>query len=114
MEKVKNFFRKNGLVSFVMLFLVFFITTCNKNRKIKRITKENVKISTERDSILSLVPSSESVNLLKLKSEFEIYNKLNNEMSKLDRQTQMMDFQTQYIISPKEKLEIRIKELESK
>jgi hypothetical protein len=114
MEKVKNFFRKNGLVSFVMLFLVFFVTTCNKNRKIKRITKENVKISTERDSILSLVPSSESVNLLKLKSEFEIYNKLNNEMSKLDRQKQMMDFQTQYIISPKEKLEIRIKELESK
>jgi hypothetical protein len=114
MEKVKKFFNKNGLTSFVVLFLIFFVTTCNKNRKIKRMTKENVKISTERDSILSLVPSSESVNLLKLKSEFEIYNKLNNEMSKLDRQKQMMDFQTRFIISPKEKLETAIKELESK
>jgi hypothetical protein len=114
MEKLKKFFSKNGLVSFVVIFLVFFVTTCNKNRKIKRITKENVKISTERDSILNLVPLPEKLILLKLKSEFEIYNKLNNEMSKLDRQKQMMDFQTQYIISPKEKLEIRIKELENK
>jgi hypothetical protein len=116
MEKVKNFFNKNGLVSFVVLFLIFFVTTCNKNRKIKRITKENVKISLEKDSIVKLVPSLESVELLKLKSEKEIYVKLNNEilLKYKDRQSQITELQ-QTIITPSiYELSNRIKELESK
>ena len=40
MEKIKNFVSKNALMIVGLLLLVMFLQTCNKNGKIKRLTKQ--------------------------------------------------------------------------
>jgi hypothetical protein len=112
MEKIKNFFSKHGMVSVIVLILLMFMQTCSKNRKISRITKERNKLEIQNDSLSKLIPSQENLLILQYKAEFGVYNKLNNEMSKLNRQEQLKNFQTQFIIPPKEQLENKINELE--
>lgn len=112
MEKIKNFFSKHGMVSVIVLLLLMSMQTCSKNRKINRLTKEREKLEIKNDSLAKLIPSQGNLNILQYKAEFGVYNKLNNEMSKLNRQEQLMNFQNQFIIPPKELLENKISELE--
>lgn len=112
MEKIKNFFNKHGMVSVIVLVLLMSMQTCSKNRKITRLTKEREKFEVQNDSLGKLIPSQENLMILQYKAEFGVYNKLNNEMSKLNRQEQLMNFQNQFIIPPKEELENKINSLE--
>jgi hypothetical protein len=112
MEKIKNFFSKHGMVSVIVLILIMSMQTCSKNRKINRITKDRDKLEIQNDSLSKLIPTEENLMILQYKAEFGVYNRLNNEMSKLNRQEQMMNFQNQFIIPPKEDLENKIKALE--
>ncbi len=112
MEKIKKFVSKHGMVIIIVLVLVMFLQTCNKNRKINKLQKEYLKVSSQNDSLRELIPDNEYLLMLQYKAEFSIYNKLNNEMSKLNRQEQMMNFQNQFIIPAKEELENKINDLE--
>jgi len=112
MEKIKRFFSKHGMVTVIVLVLMMFMQTCNKNRKITKLTKECTKLEIQNDSLGKLIPTTENLQINQYKIEFGVYNKLNNEMSKLNRQEQLMNFQKQHIIPPKEDLENKIKELE--
>lgn len=112
MEKIKKFFSKHGMVSVIVLVLLMSMQTCSKNRKITRLTKEREKLEFQNDSLGKLIPTQENLMILQYKAEFGVYNKLNNEMSKLNRQEQLMNFQNQFIIPPKEELENKINELE--
>ncbi len=112
MEKIKKFFSKHGMVSVIVLVLLMSMQTCSKNRKITRLTKEREKLEVQNDSLGKLIPSQENLMILQYKAEFGVYNKLNNEMSKLNRQEQLMNFQNQFIIPPKEELENKINKLE--
>ena len=114
MEKIKNFLNKNGVIVVSLLLVVMFMQTCSKNGKIRRLTKECTKLEAQKDSLTSLVPTEENIKLSDLKSQYSVYDKINNEMSKLNRQEQMMTFQNQFIIPPKIDLENKIKTLESK
>ena len=114
MEKIKNFFNKNGMIVVSLLLVVMFMQTCSKNGKIRRLTKECTKLEAQKDSLTSLVPSQTNVQLNDFKSQLGVYDKINNEMSKLNRQEQMMTFQNQFIIPRKEDLENKIKALETK
>jgi hypothetical protein len=113
MEKIKNFFNKYGMASVICLILIMSMQTCSKNGKIKRLTKERDKLTYQNDSLSKLIPSEENILILQYKAEFGVYNKINNEMSKLNRQEQMMSFQNQFIIPPKEELENKIKQLDN-
>lgn len=112
MEKIKNFFSKYGMIAFISLFLIMSMRNCNKNSKINRQTKTIVNLEQHIDSLIQLIPTDHSQELLKLKSEYKVYNRLNDEISKLDRHGQMMDFQQKQIIPFKEKIENKIIELE--
>jgi hypothetical protein len=112
MEKIKNFFSKHGMVSVIVLVLLMSMQTCGKNSKITKLTKECNKLEVQNDSLSKLIPSQENLMILQYKAEFGVYNKLNNEMSKLNRQEQLMNFQNQFIIPPKEQLENKINELD--
>jgi hypothetical protein len=100
------------MVSVIVLVLLMSMQTCSKNRKITRLTKEREKLEIQNDSLSKLIPTQENLTILQYKAEFGVYNKLNNEMSKLNRQEQLMNFQNQFIIPPKEELENKINELE--
>lgn len=112
MEKIKNFFNKHGMISVIVLILIMSMQTCSKNRKINRLTKDRDKLEIQNDSLSKLIPTQENLSILQYKAEFGVYNKLNNEMSKLNRQEQMLKFQNEFIIPPKEELENKINELE--
>jgi hypothetical protein len=114
MEKIKNFVSKNALMIVGLLLLVMFMQTCNKNGKIRRLTKQKTQLEIQKDSLAVLVPSEENVKLNDFKSQYAVYDKINNEMSKLNRQPQMMVFQNEFILPRKEDLEKKIKALESK
>ena len=114
MEKIKNFLNKNGVIIVPLLLIVMFMQTCSKNSKIKRLTKDNVKIEAQKDSLTSLVPTEDNVKLNDYKSQYGVYDRINNEMSKLNRQEQMMLFQNEIILPAKIDLENKIKALENK
>jgi outer membrane murein-binding lipoprotein Lpp len=114
MEKIKNFLNKNGMIIVPLLLVVMFMQTCSKNSKIKRLTKDNVKIEAQMDSLTSLVPTEDNLKLNDYKSQYRVYDRINNEMSKLNRQEQMMTFQNQIILPSKIDLENKIKALENK
>jgi hypothetical protein len=109
MEKVKNFFNKYGLYAFIFMCLLLFVRTCSKNRRIHKLENTNIVLSKRIDSLTSLIPSEENTNLLILKTEYGVYNKLNNEMSKLNRQEQLMQFQNTFIIPQLEDLNNKIR-----
>jgi hypothetical protein len=113
MEKIKNFFNKHGLVAFVVLFLIMSMRGCVKNASITKLEKENKKLSVQVDSLTLLVPSEENIKLSNLKSRYSVYDELNNEMSKLNRQEQMLKFQNTFIIPQKEDLRKQISILEN-
>jgi hypothetical protein len=114
MEKIKTFFSKHGLIAFMVLLLVMLLQTCNKNGSIKKLTKERNKLEVKADSLSKLVLTDKNILLIEYKSEYDVYDKINNEMSKLNRQAQMMEFQNQHIIPKKVDLENKIKALETK
>lgn len=113
MKKIKDFFSKHGMVSVIVLILIMLMQNCSKNRKITKLTKNYEKLEIKNDSLVKLIPSEENLLILQYKAEFGVYNKLNNEMSKLNRHGQLMNFQNQFIIPPKEELESKINELET-
>jgi hypothetical protein len=110
--KIRDFITKHSLIITIILLLLLTFQTCNKNRKINRITKDRNKLVIQNDSLSKLIPTEGNLMILRYKTEFGVYNKLNDEMSKLNRQEQMMNFQNQFIIPPKEDLENKIKALE--
>mgnify|MGYP006266274569 CR=1 FL=1 len=114
MKKVKDFFSKYGLIAFIALYVIMGMRGCIKSSKITRLEKEKMVLTTQKDSLMTLVPTKENVILMDLKSKYEVYDNINNEMSKLNRQEQMMMFQNKFILPQKEDLENRIKELEKK
>jgi hypothetical protein len=114
MEKITNFISKNGIIIIPLLLLIMSIQTCTKNGKIKRLTKENIKMESKVDSLSFLIPTEDNLKLNDFKSQYRVYDKINNEMSKLNRQEQMMTFQNEIIIPAKVELESKIKALESK
>ena len=114
MDKIKNFLNKNGVIIVPLLLVVMFMQTCGKNSKIKRLTKDNVRIEYQKDSLSSLVPSEDNLKLNDYKSQYSVYDRINNEMSKLNRQEQMMTFQREVILPSKIDLENKIKALEKK
>lgn len=114
MEKIVKFITKNAMMIIPALLLIMLVQTCTKNSKIKRLTKENVKMEIIVDSVSKLVPTDNNLKLNDYKSQYRAYDKINNEMTKLDRQEQMKKFQNEIIIPAKVDLENKIKGLESR
>lgn len=112
MQKFKDFFDKNGIILFSVLLFLFFIQTCSKNRKINRVEKKLAISEAKVDSLVILVPTESNIEIIKNKSKLEVYDKLNTEMSKLRRNEQLMDFQNEFIIPAKEKLESEINSIQ--
>jgi hypothetical protein len=108
MERVKIFFSKYGLYAFIFMCLLLFMRTCSKNRRIHRLENANIVLNNRIDSLTALIPSEENTKLLIWKAEYGVYNKLNNEMSKLNRQEQLMQFQNSFIIPQLEDLNDKI------
>lgn len=116
MEKIKEFFNKHGMISTVVLVLLLSMQTCGKNRKITRLNKDCEKLEIKNDSLSKLIPSQENLLILQYKSEFSVYNKLNNEilLKYKDRQSQITELQQTTIVPNIDELSRKIKELESK
>jgi predicted RND superfamily exporter protein len=115
MKKIKDFFNKNGMVSFVIILLIFFLSTCNKNRKIKRFTNQKNDLIQQNDSLTKLILSVDDLAIIKLKSELVVYNKINDEIIEKykDRQSQITELQQKTILPEKNQLENKIKNLEN-
>jgi hypothetical protein len=109
MEKLKIFFSKHGLLIFVLMFFVMFVQNCTKNSQIKKLQKEKTNCIEQKDSLNNLVISPMNLEKIKNGAKLEILNYLNDEASKLDRSSQMMNFQKDHIIGPKKELEEKIK-----
>jgi hypothetical protein len=114
MKKIKDFFSKHGLVVFITLFSIMGMRGCIKNSRISKLEKERTQLIAQKDSLISLVPNEKNILLNDLKSKYNVYDEINNKMSKLDRQKQMMMFQNEQIIPQKEDLGNKIKALEAK
>ncbi len=98
MEKIKNFFSKHGLIAFVVLLLIMSMRGCVKNSKISKLEKENTRLENSLDSLNGLVMSPEQKKAIEWEYAVGIYNKVNDEIFKLNRTEQMMDFQQSVII----------------
>jgi len=109
MEKIKVFFSKHGLLVFVLMFFLMFIQNCSKNSEIRKLDKEKTNCTGQRDSLSNLVISPENLEKNKIESKLELYNYLNDEISKKDRSQQMMEFQKEHILPGKKDLETKIK-----
>lgn len=70
-----------------------------------------MNLESRLDSVSKLIPTDTNILIIKLESEYRVYNLLNDEISKLDRQEQMMQFQRIHILDAKSKLEKQISEL---
>ena len=91
----------------------FTLEVAEKKFNVWQLEKENKKLSVQVDSLTLLVPSEENIKLSNLKSRYSVYDELNNEMSKLNRQEQMLKFQNTFIIPQKEDLRKQISILEN-
>ncbi len=98
MKKIKDFFSKHGLIAFVALFLIMSIRGCSKNSKISRLEKEKVKLESSIDSLNGLIMSPEQKKTIEWEYGVSVYNDINDEIFKLNRSEQMMDFQQSVII----------------
>lgn len=98
MKKIKDFFSKHGLIAFVVLFLIMSMRGCVKNGKINRLEKEKVKLEASIDSLSGLVMNPEQKKTIEWEYGVTVYNHINDEIFKLNRTEQMMDFQQTVII----------------
>jgi hypothetical protein len=98
MKKIKDFFSKHGLIAFVVLFLIMSMRGCVKNGKINRLEKDKVKLEASIDSLSGLVMSPEQKKTIEWEYGVTVYNQINDEIFKLNRTEQMMDFQQTVII----------------
>lgn len=98
MKRIKDFFSKHGLVAFIALFLITGMRGCIKNGKISRLEKEKVKLEASVDSLGGLVMSPEQKKTIEWEYGVTVYNHINDEIFKLNRTEQMMDFQQKVII----------------
>lgn len=97
MEKIKNFFSKHGLVSFIVLFLVMSMNTCSKNARITKLTKQIDTLSTQSISIEKANLNEKSAELKGRLFELE---RLNIAAGKMSRVPQMEEFHKTEIIKP--------------
>lgn len=98
MKKIKDFFSKHGLVAFISLFLIMSMRGCIKNGKISRLEKDKAKLELSIDSLKGLVMSPEQKKTIEWEYGVGVYNNINDEIFKLNRTEQMMDFQQSVII----------------
>ena len=98
MKKIKDFFSKHGLIAFIVLFLIMGMRGCVKNSKINKLEKENAKLKVNVDSLNNLVMSPEQKKTIEWSYGVTVYNFVNDEISKLDRTTQMKYLQQDIII----------------
>jgi outer membrane murein-binding lipoprotein Lpp len=98
MEKIKNFFSKHGLTAFIVLFLIMMVRGCIKNSKINKLEKEKTKLEASVDSLNNLVMGPEQKKTIEWSYGIDVYNLVNDEISKLDRTDQMKSFQQGIII----------------
>ena len=98
MKKIKDFFSKHGLVAFIALFLIMGMRGCVKNSRINKLEKENTKLRVSIDSLDNLVMSPEQKKTIEWSYGVTVYNFINDEISKLDRTTQMKSLQQDIII----------------
>jgi hypothetical protein len=98
MEKIKNFFSKHGLIAFILLYVIMGVRGCVKNSKINKLEKENTKLEASVDSLNNLVMSPEQKKTVEWSYGIDVYNLVNDEISKLDRTSQMKSLQQDIII----------------
>lgn len=98
MEKIKNFFNKHGFVAFIALFMLMSIRGCVKNGKINRLEKEKTKLQLNIDSLSGLVMNPNQKKTIEWEYGVSVYNQINDEIFKLNRNEQMMGFQEKVII----------------
>lgn len=98
MKKIKDFFSKHGLVAFIVLFLIMGMRGCVKNSRISRLEKEKTKLEASVDSLNNLVMGPEQKKNIEWSYGVNVYNLVNDEISKLDRTDQMKSFQQEIII----------------
>lgn len=98
MEKIKNFFNKYGFIAFISLFMIMSIRGCVKNSKINRLEKEKTKLKMSIDSLVNLTMGPEQKKTIEWEYGVTVYNQINDEIFKLNRNEQMMDFQEKVII----------------
>jgi hypothetical protein len=71
---------------------------CVKNSKINKLEKENTKLEASVDSLNNLVMSPEQKKTVEWSYGIDVYNLVNDEISKLDRTSQMKSLQQDIII----------------
>jgi hypothetical protein len=98
MKKIKDFFSKHGLIAFILLYVIMGVRGCVKNSRINKLEKENAKLEASVDSLNNLVMSPEQKKTVEWSYGIDVYNLVNDEISKLDRTSQMKSLQQDIII----------------
>ena len=86
------------LIAFITLFLIMGMRGCIKNSKINKLEKEKTKLEASVDSLNNLVMGPEQKKTIEWSYGIDVYNLVNDEISKLDRTDQMKSFQQGIII----------------
>jgi hypothetical protein len=95
-DRKHNFEEEISMIALVA-YNVYNLQKCMKNFMHRVFHSKNIMLKKLNDVQLTTIITEDV--------EFGVYNKINNEMSKLNRQEQMMSFQNQFIIPPKEELD---------
>lgn len=98
MKKIKDFFSKYGLIAFILLYVIMGVRGCVKNGRINKLEKENTKLKASVDSLNNLIMSPEQKKTIEWSYGIDVYNLVNDEISKLDRTSQMKSLQQDIII----------------
>lgn len=117
MKKILELTKKYTTQILVLLLIIFFFRSCNNSTKIRKLEKiktENNKtidsLVYTNDSISKLIPTHSNIHLMKLKVQYETYDKILNEMTKL--QVTCGTFRETHILKPKVEISGEIKKLE--
>jgi hypothetical protein len=117
MKKAFEFLKQHKVIIFGVLFVLFFLRSCSRGNEIKKLSRQNT-VNNEvidsllyiNDSISKLVPSQSNISLLKLKVQYDTYDEILNEMTKL--QVTCGTFRETHILKPKVEIGKEIKKLE--
>ena len=116
MNNILNFIKKNAVVLTAVYLFLFLVQTCavkNRGGKIRKLKSEISELKVKNDS-LALLADTSTIKFYKLQGSLEVYNEINDEMSKLRRDNQLREFQNEKILPLKKEVENKINEYNQK
>jgi hypothetical protein len=94
MEKFKNFIKEWQSVLLIALFLFLYLGQCSTNRTVDKMRKDNLKLTTNIDSLKNLIESytpitNKDLKIEGLKAEKRMIQSVDRKLLDVNRQSEI-------------------------